>query len=63
MIYAIVAITKHGVELCSTIYMHCLHHSDLYYMSKFEKGDEDAKEHSAVFGKRTDASTFSFSTI
>lgn len=40
--YAIVAITKHGVELSrrlNTLFAH----SDLYYMSKFEKGDEDQK--------------------
>ena len=37
--YAIVAITKHGVELSRRLHKVFVH-SDLYYMSKFEKGDE-----------------------
>ena len=40
--YAIVAITKHGVELSRRLHKVFVH-SDLYYMSKFEKGDEGEK--------------------
>ncbi|MDQ0201156.1 cobalt-precorrin 5A hydrolase [Neobacillus ginsengisoli] len=41
--YAVVAITKHGVELARKL-GHSLQHADVYYMSKFEKGDEEAKD-------------------
>jgi cobalt-precorrin 5A hydrolase len=41
--YAIVAITKHGVELARKLHTVFLN-SDLYYMSKFEKGDEEHKQ-------------------
>jgi cobalt-precorrin 5A hydrolase len=37
--YAIVAITKHGVELARSLHAK-FHQTDLFYMSKFEKGDE-----------------------
>ncbi|MDF2959446.1 MAG: cobalamin biosynthesis protein CbiG [Paenibacillus sp.] len=37
--YAIVAITKHGVETARKL-QSSFSHSDLYYMSKFERGDE-----------------------
>lgn len=37
--YAIVAITKHGVELARKL-QQSFSHSDLYYMSKFARGDE-----------------------
>lgn len=37
--YAIVAITKHGVELSRRLHK-VFANTDLYYMSKFEKGDE-----------------------
>ncbi len=37
--YAIVAITKHGVELARHLHA-SFHQADLFYMSKFEKGDE-----------------------
>jgi len=37
--YAIVAITKHGVEMARELHAK-LPGSDLYYMSKFERGDE-----------------------
>jgi cobalt-precorrin 5A hydrolase len=37
--YAIVAITKHGVELARNLHLK-FSHADLYYMSKFERGDE-----------------------
>ncbi|WP_071397020.1 cobalt-precorrin 5A hydrolase [Bacillus tuaregi] len=40
--YALVAITKHGVELSRRLHK-LFAQSDLYYMSKFEKGDEEAK--------------------
>lgn len=40
--YAIVAITKHGVELARRL-QSSFSHSDLYYMSKFERGDEEAR--------------------
>lgn len=39
--YAIVAITKHGVETARTLHQ-MLPGSDLYYMSKFARGDEEA---------------------
>jgi cobalt-precorrin 5A hydrolase len=38
--YAIVAITKHGVELARKLHS-ALQTGDMYYMSKFEKGDEE----------------------
>lgn len=41
--YAIVAITKHGVELARKLH-NVFSNSDLYYMSKFEKGDETLRE-------------------
>ncbi|USK72592.1 cobalt-precorrin 5A hydrolase [Peribacillus asahii] len=40
--YAIVAITKHGVEISRRLHT-MFANSDLYYMSKFEKGDEEQK--------------------
>lgn len=40
--YAIVAITKHGVELARKL-QSAFSHSDLYYMSKFERGDEELR--------------------
>ena len=40
--YAIVAITKHGVEISRRLHK-AFAHTDLYYMSKFEKGDEAEK--------------------
>jgi cobalt-precorrin 5A hydrolase len=40
--YAIVAITKHGVELSRRLHS-VFANSDLFYMSKFEKGDEEKK--------------------
>ena len=40
--YAIVAITKHGVEMSRRLHK-VFSQSDLYYMSKFEKGDEEGK--------------------
>ncbi|WP_282937392.1 cobalamin biosynthesis protein [Paenibacillus sp. RC67] len=40
--YAIVAITKHGVEMARKLHG-AFSHSDLYYMSKFERGDEAAR--------------------
>lgn len=40
--YAVVAITKHGVEIGRRL-QHTFAQSDLYYMSKFEQGDEKAK--------------------
>ena len=39
--YAIVAITKHGVEIARKLHK-SFQNADLYYMRKFEKGDEDA---------------------
>lgn len=45
--YAIVAITKHGVEIARRLHKEFVH-SDLYYMSKFEKGDEQ-KRHIQLF--------------
>ncbi|WP_025025670.1 cobalt-precorrin 5A hydrolase [Caldalkalibacillus mannanilyticus] len=41
--YAIVAITKHGVELARNLHTK-FSHADLYYMSKFERGDEEQKQ-------------------
>ncbi|WP_181444646.1 cobalt-precorrin 5A hydrolase [Bacillus sp. 03113] len=38
--YAVVAITKHGVDIARKL-GHSFQNSDVYYMSKFEKGDED----------------------
>lgn len=38
--YAIVAITKHGVELARNLST-SFENTDLYYMKKFEKGDEE----------------------
>ncbi|ASS76472.1 cobalamin biosynthesis protein CbiG [Tumebacillus algifaecis] len=40
--YALVAITKHGVEKARELY-DLLPGADLYYMSKFARGDEDSK--------------------
>lgn len=40
--YAIVAITKHGVEISRRL-NGVFAQTDLYYMSKFEKGDEERK--------------------
>ena len=40
--YAVVAITKHGVELARKL-SNSFPNSDLYYMKKFEKGDEGEK--------------------
>lgn len=40
--YAIIAITKHGVELARRLYAK-FSHADLYYMSKFERGDESER--------------------
>lgn len=40
--YAIVAITKHGVEIARKLAL-SLQNADLYYMSKFEKGDEQER--------------------
>ncbi|RAT96846.1 cobalt-precorrin 5A hydrolase [Brevibacillus sp. Leaf182] len=40
--YAIVAITKHGVEMARDLAQK-FPGTDLYYMSKFERGDEDAR--------------------
>ncbi|RBW67882.1 cobalt-precorrin 5A hydrolase [Bacillus taeanensis] len=45
--YAIVAITKHGVTLARSLYAN-FHQTDLFYMSKFEKGDE-AKRNISLF--------------
>ncbi len=40
--YAIVAITKHGVELARNLSV-SFQNADLYYMKKFEKGDEEKR--------------------
>jgi len=40
--YAIVAITKHGVELARSLHQ-SFPRTDLYYMSKFAKGDEETR--------------------
>ncbi|WP_134704056.1 cobalt-precorrin 5A hydrolase [Ammoniphilus sp. YIM 78166] len=45
--YAIIAITKHGVELARGLHQK-FSHADLYYMSKFERGDE-ASRHIQLF--------------
>lgn len=45
--YAIVAITKHGVELSRNFHAK-FQQADLYYMSKFERGDEDDR-HISLF--------------
>jgi cobalt-precorrin 5A hydrolase len=45
--YAIVAITKHGVKLARDLHS-TFSHADLYYMSKFEQGDEE-KHHIQLF--------------
>jgi cobalt-precorrin 5A hydrolase len=41
--YAVVAITKHGVELARKL-GNSFQNADVYYMNKFEKGDEEAKD-------------------
>ncbi|PLT33184.1 cobalt-precorrin 5A hydrolase [Bacillus sp. V5-8f] len=40
--YAIVAITKHGVDIARSLGQ-SFQNADVYYMSKFEKGDEKAR--------------------
>lgn len=40
--YAVVAITKHGVELARRL-QRSFDHADVYYMSKFARGDESAR--------------------
>lgn len=40
--YAIIAITKHGVELARRLHSQFAN-ADLYYMSKFNRGDEEAR--------------------
>lgn len=40
--FAIIAITKHGVELARKLQSQFTH-ADLYYMSKFNRGDEEAR--------------------
>lgn len=40
--YALVAITKHGVEMARKL-QHDFPQVDLYYMAKFERGDEQAR--------------------
>lgn len=40
--YAIIAITKHGVELARELQSRFTH-ADLYYMSKFSRGDEEER--------------------
>lgn len=40
--YAVVAITKHGVQIGRRL-QQTFAASDLYYMSKFEQGDEEEK--------------------
>lgn len=45
--YAVVAITKHGVQIGRRL-QHTFAASDLYYMSKFEQGDE-ADKHIQLF--------------
>lgn len=45
--YAIVAITKHGVELARNLHAK-FHQTDLFYMSKFERGDE-RQRHISLF--------------
>ncbi|WP_028403303.1 cobalt-precorrin 5A hydrolase [Ectobacillus panaciterrae] len=41
--YAVVAITKHGVEVARKL-GRSFQNADVYYMSKFEKGDEEAQD-------------------
>ncbi|MBM4762978.1 cobalamin biosynthesis protein [Bacillus sp. B15-48] len=41
--YAVVAITKHGVEIARELHK-VFAHSDVYYMEKFARGDEETKE-------------------
>ncbi|MEK8132344.1 cobalamin biosynthesis protein [Paenibacillus filicis] len=41
--YAVVAITKHGVELARRLQTSFEGVADVYYMSKFAKGDEEAR--------------------
>ncbi|PGL68806.1 cobalamin biosynthesis protein [Bacillus sp. AFS055030] len=41
--YAIVAITKHGVKLARRL-LHSFQNADVYYMAKFEIGDEKDKD-------------------
>ncbi|PLR80396.1 cobalamin biosynthesis protein CbiG [Bacillus canaveralius] len=41
--YAVVAITKHGVDIARTLGS-SFQNADVYYMSKFEKGDEEARD-------------------
>ncbi|MBZ5749995.1 cobalt-precorrin 5A hydrolase [Metabacillus rhizolycopersici] len=47
--YAVVAITKHGVELARNLHAK-FHQTDLFYMSKFEKGDEKERNISIFEG-------------
>ncbi|MGM0873771.1 MAG: cobalt-precorrin 5A hydrolase [Bacillota bacterium] len=47
--YAIVAITKHGVELARNLHAK-FHSTDLFYMSKFERGDEERRNISLFEG-------------
>jgi cobalt-precorrin 5A hydrolase len=47
--YAIVAITKHGVELARNLHAK-FHQTDLFYMSKFERGDEERRNISLFEG-------------
>lgn len=47
--YAIVAITKHGVELARNLHAN-FHQTDLFYMSKFEKDDESDRNISLFEG-------------
>lgn len=41
--YAVVAITKHGVDIARKLGS-SFQNADVYYMSKFEKGDEEARD-------------------
>ena len=41
--YAVVAITKHSVELARKL-GHSFQNADVYYMNKFQKGDEGTKD-------------------
>ena len=45
------------------VYIQTFAQSDLYYMSKFEKGDEEQQTYSAFFRKCADATASTFSTI
>lgn len=47
--YALIAITKHGVELARNLHTK-FQQTDLYYMSKFERGDEDLRNISLFEG-------------